>query len=326
MDGWGGGHGWMRGKREECEMRMGMGLVGLDCILLVTSFAAGKAQNVGNSNQLFRHRPFMSFQVSDTCRRCPSGQVKSSDLTRKDRSQTSVSSLLALLRSAQDGEGEGEGEAGQSSAAASGAARAPAQNSNAHVNTPPPAQPSATGALGRNSHLSALLAQLAPSLPPPAAAPSSTHRGSAFEGPSRDLLEPFGPVGRTPAPRAQRRVSGEGSGEGTPRRPSEAESEAATPWPDKGKRKADEMEDRADWSFTRCLPVLTDLLRDDEFVKEVRKVGAKARYERPAWNEWRWLGARSELEACASPGQGLVYSIPSGASSNMLTNNRANGR
>lgn len=40
----------------------------------------------------------------------------------------------------------------------------------------------------------------------------------------------------------------------------------------KGKRKADEMEDRAEWSFTRCLPVLTDLLRDDTFVKEVRKV------------------------------------------------------
>ncbi len=30
--------------------------------------------------------------------------------------------------------------------------------------------------------------------------------------------------------------------------------------------------DRDEWSFTRCLPVLTDLLRDDEFVKEVRKV------------------------------------------------------
>lgn len=41
----------------------------------------------------------------------------------------------------------------------------------------------------------------------------------------------------------------------------------------KGKRKADEMDDsRAEWSFTRCLPALTDLLRDDEFVKEVRKV------------------------------------------------------
>ncbi|KLT41183.1 hypothetical protein CC85DRAFT_276508 [Cutaneotrichosporon oleaginosum] len=32
------------------------------------------------------------------------------------------------------------------------------------------------------------------------------------------------------------------------------------------------MEDRDEWSFTRCLPALTELLRDDEFVKELRKM------------------------------------------------------
>jgi hypothetical protein len=42
---------------------------------------------------------------------------------------------------------------------------------------------------------------------------------------------------------------------------------------DKGKRKADELDDnKATWSFTRCLPVITDLLRDDDFVRELRKV------------------------------------------------------
>jgi hypothetical protein len=140
----------------------------------------------------------------------------------------------------------------------------------------PPSQPA------RNSQLSALLAQLGPSLPqptPPTQTPtqSSPRRGSAFAGASHNLLDPFGPVGQSPG---GRRDSAEG------RRASE---DAGEPEKNKGKRKADEM-DRYEWSFTRCLPVLTDLLRDDEFVKEVRKV-SRGRAARAGYGcgegEWR---------------------------------------
>lgn len=69
-------------------------------------------------------------------------------------------------------------------------------------------------------------------------------------------MEPFGPVAAMAAASQQRRAS----------------SSSAPDSQDKGKRKIDDTVSKADWSFSRCLPVLTDLLRDDEFVKELRKV------------------------------------------------------
>ncbi|GMK53743.1 hypothetical protein CspeluHIS016_0103290 [Cutaneotrichosporon spelunceum] len=167
----------------------------------------------------------------------------------QDRGQ-SVSSLLALLRSAQDGDDEaGEGAAGPASVAGSSANPRPSQ----------PAPP-------RNSELSALLAQLAPSLPVPAAPVPSTSSAqsaphcSGFAGPSHNLLEPFGPVGQP--------VRRDRDSEQCRATDDKAKSQ------NKGKRKADEMEeaDRDEWTFTRCLPALTELLRDDEFVKELRKM------------------------------------------------------
>lgn len=74
------------------------------------------------------------------------------------------------------------------------------------------------------------------------------------------MIDPFGPVGRTPS----RRESDQSPGPVVSPRTSIDKG--------KGKRTADDLEDKADWSFTRCLPVLTELLRDDAFVKEVRKV------------------------------------------------------
>lgn len=79
---------------------------------------------------------------------------------------------------------------------------------------------------------------------------------SAFDGPKKGLMEPFGPVAAMTA--------------ASQRRPSS--SSAPDSQPDKGKRKLDDTVSKTDWSFSRCLPVLTDLLRDDEFVKELRKV------------------------------------------------------
>lgn len=70
-------------------------------------------------------------------------------------------------------------------------------------------------------------------------------------------MEPFGPVAAMAAASQQRRAS----------------SSSAPDAQDKGKRKLDDTVSKADWSFSRCLPVLTDLLRDDEFVKELKKVG-----------------------------------------------------
>lgn len=69
-------------------------------------------------------------------------------------------------------------------------------------------------------------------------------------------MEPFGPVAAMSA--AQRRPSSSSTSDGT----------------DKGKRKLDDTVSKADWSFSRCLPVLTDLLRDDEFVRELKKVSS----------------------------------------------------
>lgn len=69
-------------------------------------------------------------------------------------------------------------------------------------------------------------------------------------------MEPFGPVAAMVAAGDQGRAS----------RPAAAES------PDKGKRKLEDTVSKSEWSFSRCLPVLTDLLRDDEFVKELKKV------------------------------------------------------
>lgn len=68
-------------------------------------------------------------------------------------------------------------------------------------------------------------------------------------------MEPFGPVAAMAAA-SQRRAS----------------SSSASDSQDKGKRKIDDTVSKADWPFSRCLPVLTDLLRDDEFVKELKKV------------------------------------------------------
>ncbi|BEI83184.1 hypothetical protein CcaverHIS002_0310520 [Cutaneotrichosporon cavernicola] len=176
-------------------------------------------------------------------------------MTFQDRGQ-SVSSLLALLRSAQDGGGDEDedAKAGPSSAAAS--------------SVPSRSQPAQAPQPMRNSQLSALLAQLGPSLPQSAGAASSAPtsastsgsstaqsvRRSGFAGPSHNILDPFGPVVQS--------------------RPSERVSEEAVKSKDKGKRKADEMDegDRDEWSFTRCPPALTELLRDDEFVKELRKM------------------------------------------------------
>ena len=81
---------------------------------------------------------------------------------------------------------------------------------------------------------------------------------SAFDGPRKGLMEPFGPVAAMAAASQQRRVS----------------SSSAPESQDKGKRKLDETISKADWSFSRCLPVLTDLLRDDEFMKELKRVSS----------------------------------------------------
>ncbi|RSH87592.1 uncharacterized protein EHS24_000104 [Apiotrichum porosum] len=161
------------------------------------------------------------------------------------------------------------------------------------------------GPVPSSSMLSSLLAQLSdhPGVPTPpttstAAAqnqprPSRPGASSAFDG-RRGHVDLFGPVGQTPGPSKAwepagvRRVSGDGmvtSGAASVRdqRPGptsalgNAEAEAmvavSATAVDKGKRKADELDDnKATWSFTRCLPVITDLLRDDDFVRELRKM------------------------------------------------------
>ncbi|WOO77923.1 uncharacterized protein LOC62_01G001477 [Vanrija pseudolonga] len=166
----------------------------------------------------------------------------------EDKSANTVQSLLALLRSTQDEE----------DASASGSAAPPprppqpaAQRpSSYHQHWAPPAATSSSssgGGVPSSKAISDLLAQLQPDKPEP---PSS-----AFDGPRKGLIDPFGPVASEPA--------------------------------DKGKRKASDVaaaDDPAEWSFTRCLPVLTELLRDDEFVKEVKKMKAdQDALERRLW-------------------------------------------
>ncbi|KAL1408527.1 hypothetical protein Q8F55_005339 [Vanrija albida] len=141
-----------------------------------------------------------------------------------------------------------EEEGGSSGGARPPAAAAPAASSRPsqyHQHWAPPAS-SSNNNVPSSKAISDLLAQLKPdSAPAPA---------SAFDGPRHGLIDPFGPVAREPA--------------------------------DKGKRKASDAadDDKAEWSFTRCLPVLTELLRDDEFVKEVKKMKAdQDALERRLW-------------------------------------------
>lgn len=70
-------------------------------------------------------------------------------------------------------------------------------------------------------------------------------------------MEPFGPVAAVADPTETQTL---------------ASSAVQPASQDKGKRKLDDTISKADWSFSRCLPVLTDLLRDELFVKELKKV------------------------------------------------------
>lgn len=138
----------------------------------------------------------------------------------------------------------------------------------APVVPPPVQQPAQPPAQPPNAQLADLLAQLDDSN----ASASYTQRSSAFDGPSHGLIDPFGPVGTTP---------------GLPRLDK-----------GKGKRPAEELEEKADWGFTKCLPVLTELLRDEAFVKEVRKVSPHTSLtpdeERPGRIGAETLGAHGE--------------------------------
>lgn len=164
--------------------------------------------------------------------------------------------LLALLREAQDDEAAERGATSASRAERAGASTSRTEHS---TTAKPNAVPSA-------SKLSELLAQLdghpgVPAAPASSAAQPVAEKRSAFDGPDHSLIDWFGPV-NAPRP-TERRTS----------------SMASIPAPtaDEGKRKADGSDDPADWPFTRCLPVLTDLLRDTELVREVKKVCTRSR-------------------------------------------------
>lgn len=110
-------------------------------------------------------------------------------------------------------------------------------------------------------------------------------------------------------------ASGSRDGSGTVSREASAAGREPTT-ADKGKRKADEMEDRADWPFTRCLPVLTDLLRDDEFVKEVRKVSEQrgAGGGRVPWRRsWPWYALLRQGSGLWTRRVGVMRTASAGA-------------
>ncbi|KAL7422492.1 hypothetical protein Q5752_003140 [Cryptotrichosporon argae] len=214
----------------------------------------------------------------------------------EDHSRNSVQSLLALLRTSQDG----AAPAASPTTSSSSALPIPSSSASGQLATPPlPAVPT-------SQQLSSLLAALdetndpsAPSAPSASSTPFSSriaapaHPGtarpapapSAFSGPRHAVFEAFGPVGQAPS-RSPTAFGGALVGAATPRdvrRPAE-DSQARLEAPGSSQCAGEGRGDEDGMAFATALPVLTRLLGDDAFVAELRSMkAAQDALERRLW-------------------------------------------
>ncbi|WVW85424.1 hypothetical protein I302_107462 [Kwoniella bestiolae CBS 10118] len=192
-----------------------------------------------------------------------------------DNSANSVHSLLALLRSAQDGSSASEPVPPQS---------APAGYSPIHPTTAAGSMPKPN--IPSKRQLDDLLSSLN-ARPQPQTKADSPNK--------RNLIEPFGPVGETSTPSKspydpvqspRRRESTDQTNTNHGRRES---TSAATP--PRKRRKPSERVDEEGYSFmsfSKALPILSEVLEDEEFKMELKKM----KKEQDALERRLW--ARSE--------------------------------
>ncbi|ORY35698.1 hypothetical protein BCR39DRAFT_28368 [Naematelia encephala] len=135
--------------------------------------------------------------------------------------------------------------------------------------------------------------------PAPAPAPASSTQ-SAFLGARRNLIEPFGPVSNQPQPPPRQFYS-------TPSDDVERENAVAGPSSlrsseklSRGKKHPRDRRDEegyAEMSFAKALPILTELLSEEEFKRELRRIKAEQNaLERRLWAKQEKLKADHEKQ------------------------------
>ncbi|WWC90541.1 uncharacterized protein L201_005477 [Kwoniella dendrophila CBS 6074] len=189
-------------------------------------------------------------------------------MTYSDNSANSVHSLLALLRSAQDG-------SAPSTTSFNAVTSASTDNSHATHHTQLANSLASKPSIPSKRQLDDLLTSLNARPPPPATKHEPSRRAS--------LIEPFGPVGETSSPSksphdpkqspSRRRDSVEASTGNYGR--AGIVGEGGTNSPPKKKKKPSERVNEEGYdlmSFSKALPVLSELLEDEGFKAELKKM------------------------------------------------------
>jgi len=184
--------------------------------------------------------------------------------------QNSVKSLLALLQSTQDG---GSATPPDNDAPAHHNPRHAQHGSSSSYDPHRPGQTSSYAASYPARPISSVnptqrqLDDLLASLKNP---PPATSSSSAFDGSRNSLIEPFGPIGK----RARQEMGFDPLSLGPAVPASDAHAESSKPGHSgaahasrRGEKEWDEM------GYTRALPIISELLEDEGFTKELKRVG-----------------------------------------------------
>lgn len=207
----------------------------------------------------------MNFQVSPLL-----NEYKPKLRISQDNEKNSVQSLLALLRSTQDGSTTtttaASGQPGPSS-------QQPAQATNARTLSRSTSGTLATSTIGTVPSTQQLNDLLRSLNPPPATSSASTGRPLASPSSaakvSRNLIEPFGPITNLTSPSAANRTSQSS-------RPiqtfTERDAASSTESNAEAVEASGNVEERGTMSFAEALPRLGEMMGDERFMSELRKV------------------------------------------------------